>query len=96
MPKRWKPEEIALACQAYIGATDNPIDGTDQYFHTFSLDLVSRFKLLSPSGCEPDTYYKRGSRVYPYLRDNVFLEVQKFQKATKIVLISNPTGVTKK
>ena len=96
MPTRWKAEEIALACQAYIGATDNPIHGTDQDFHTFSVDLVDRFKTLSSSNCEPDTYYKRGSRVYPYLRDNVFPEVQKFQKALRIVLVSNPTGVTEK
>ena len=96
MPKRWKAEEITLACQAYIGTTDNHIVGTDQYFHTFSVDLVDRFKVLSPSNCEPDTYYKHGSRVYPYLRDNVFPEVQKFHKSLRIVLVSNPTGVTKK
>ena len=94
MPKRWKAKEIAITCQAYISATDNPIDGIDQDFHTFSIDLIDRFKVLSPSTCEPDAYYKRGSRAYPYLRDNVFPEVQKFQKALRVVLVSNPTGVT--
>ena len=39
MTKRWKLDEIALACKAYISATNNPINGTDQDFHTFSLDI---------------------------------------------------------
>ena len=72
MTKRWKVDEIALACKAYISATDNPVNGTDKDFHTFSLDLVDIFKHISPSDCVDGTYYKRGAQVYPYLRDNVF------------------------
>ena len=73
--KHWKADNIALAYQAYISATDNPTDGVDQDFRTSSVDLIDQFRVFYPSSCEPDTYYKRGSRVYPYLRDNVFLEV---------------------
>ena len=40
MPKRWTSDEIALACQAYVGATDNPIDSADQDFFKFSCDLI--------------------------------------------------------
>lgn len=89
-------EEISPACQAYICATVNPIDGSEQDFHTFSVNLVDGFKDLYPYKCEPDTYYKRGSRVYPHLRENVFPEEQKYEKAMRIVLVSNPTGVTEK
>ena len=81
MTKRWKLDDIALACKAYISATNNPINGTYQDFHTFSLDLVDRFKHISPSDYVDGTYSKRGDRVYPYLRDNVFPDVQKFHKA---------------
>ena len=96
MTKQWKVYEIALACKAYISATKNPINGTDKYFHTFSLDLVDRLNHISPSDCVDSTYYKWGARVYPYLRDNVFPDVQKFHKAMRVVLISNPTDVTDK
>ena len=96
MPRHWKNDEIALACQAYISATDNPINGTDQDYHTFALDIVDRFKQISSADCADGTYFKRGVRVYPYLRDNVFPEVQKFQKALRVVSVSDPTGVTEK
>ena len=61
MSKGWKASDIVLACQIYIGATDNNIHGINQGFRNFSVDLVDRFKLISPSNCEADTYYKRGS-----------------------------------
>ena len=96
MTKRWKVDDIALACKAYISATNNTINGADQYFHTFSLDRVDRFKHISTSDCVDGTYYKRDARVYPYLRDNVFPDVQKFHKSIRVVSISNPAGVTEK
>ena len=57
MTKRWKVDEIALVCKAYISATNNPINGTDQDFHNFSPDLVDRFNHISPSDCVDGTYY---------------------------------------
>ena len=96
MPRHWKVDEIELACQAYISATNNPISGTEQDYHTFALDIVDRFKQISNADCVDGTYFKQGARVYPYLRDNVFPEVKKFQKAMRVVSISNPTGVTEK
>lgn len=40
-------------------------------------------------------YYLRGEVVYPYLRNHVFLDVQKFQKALQIIDASNPSGTSK-
>lgn len=42
MPKHWKPNEIALACKAYIAASINPVKGTDQDFVAFSTDLIKK------------------------------------------------------
>lgn len=50
--------------------------------------------VISPPNCDDETYWKRGIRVYPYLLDNVFPDIQKFQKATRNVYSSNPTRVT--
>ena len=94
MLKHWKGDEIALACQAYVGATLNPITGADQDFVAFTSDLLKKYEALSPNVCEEGTYYKRGDRVYPYLRDNVFPEIQKFQKSLRLVHSSYPSGVT--
>ena len=94
MPKHWKSVEIALACKAYISATLNPVSGADQDFHAFTTDLVKKYEVISLSSCADRTYYRRGDRVYAYLRDNVFPSVQKFQKALRVVYSSNPTGVT--
>lgn len=93
MGKHWGNEEIALACQAYISATRNPISGADQDVNQFTSDLISKLEINSPKFCDPGTYYKRGKTVYPYLRDSVFPNVQKFQKALRIIYLSNPTGV---
>ena len=96
MTKCWKLDEIALAYKAYISATNNPINGNDQDLHTFYLDLVDIFKHISSSDCVDGTYYKRGAWIYPYLRDNVSPDVQKFHKAMRVVSISNLTGFTDK
>ena len=53
-----------------------------------------KYSQLSPNDCHDGTYHKRGLRVYPYLRDNVFPEIQKFNKALRIVYSSNPTGTS--
>ena len=94
MPKHWKAKEIAIACKGYIAATLNPVKGADQDFVAFSDDLIQKMTTISPPDCDDGTYWKRGIRVYPYLRDNIFPDVQKFQKALRIVFSSNPTGVT--
>lgn len=94
MRKRWTPEEIALACKAYVAATNNPIEGADQDLHSFSYDLIEKYKVLSPSHCIDGTYYHRGDSVYKYLRDNMFPSIQKFQNVLLIVKSSNPSGTT--
>ena len=85
MPKHWKHDKIALACLAYIGTTMDPVKGTNQDFHMFTTGLTLKYSQLSPNDCHDGTYHKRGLRVYPYLRDNVFPEIQKFNKALRIV-----------
>ena len=92
MPKQWTLEEIALACKAYLGTTMNPIRGTSQDFNALNVTLIEKFEAISPSNCEDGTHYKRGTRTYPYLRDNVFPKIQKFNKALRTVYCSNPTG----
>lgn len=85
---------IALACRAYASATNNGIVGSDQDLERFSRDLLEKYKCISPSDVRPSTYYERGARVYPYLRDNIFPEIQKFSKALRLVDASGPSGVT--
>ena len=61
--------------------------------NTFTSDLLSKFERNSPDLCEPGTYHKRGKTGYPYLRDSVSSNVQKFQKALRSIYLSNTTGV---
>ena len=58
------------------------------------LDLSGKFEAVSPTNCELGRYYHRKDTVYPYLRDNIFPNVQKFNKSLRIIEISNPTGTT--
>ena len=96
MGKPWRPEEIALACKAYADVTRNPIHGADQQLVELSADLLEKYKAVSPTNCDNGRYYLRGDSVYPHLRDYVFPDVQKFQKALRIVDASNPSGTTEK
>ena len=49
---------------------------------------------LAPLGHAPGTYHERGDRVYKYLRDNCFNEIQKFNKSIRMIEVSNPSGVS--
>ena len=95
MAPNWKADEIALACQAYASATNNGIQGADQDIEAFCDDIVKKLEQLvpRPESIQDNTYHKRGHRVYFYLRDNVFKEINKFNKALRIVDSSHPTGV---
>ena len=70
------------------------IRGADQRIEDFNQSISDTMKQLSPSPCEEGTYYHRGDRIFPYLRDNVFPDVQKFNKARRIIEASCPSGVT--
>ena len=94
MGKRWTTAEVAVACKAFASATNDSIKGADQRAEDFNQKLVEILQQLSPASCEEGTYYFRGDRVFPYLRDNVFPDVQKFNKARRIVEASSPSGVT--
>ena len=94
MAPNWKPHEIAIACKAYTIATQNGIKGADQDIETFNKDILERVRDLAPVGHAPGTYHERGNRAYKYIRDNVFNDVQKFNKAIRIVDLSNPGGVS--
>ena len=96
MGKHWRPEEIALICKAYTDVIRNPIHGADQRLADFFVNLLEKYKTVSPTNCDDGRYYLRGDSVYPHLRDYVFPDVQKFQKAIRIVDASNPSGTTEK
>ena len=59
MGKNWKPEEIALACKAYVDLTRNLIQGADQCLIDFSSDLMEKYKAVWPKNCPEGTYYYR-------------------------------------
>ena len=94
MAPNWKPEEITLACRAYASATNNGIKGCDQDVETFNKDICEKLKILAGPNVQEGTHYHRGKRVYSYLRDNVFGEIQKFHKAIRLVDVCNPSGVS--
>lgn len=94
MGKRWSSTEAALACRAYASATNDSVNGADQRAEVFNQKLVEVLELLSPSEVEEGTHYHRGDRVFPYLRDNVFPDVMKFNKSLRVVEMSGPSGVT--
>ena len=68
--------------------------GTDQKKEAFVATLIERFKILSPENISEGTYWKRGPQVWKYIRDNVFSDVQKFNKALRLVDVSQPSGVS--
>ena len=80
MPKHWKHDENSIAILVYIGTTMDPVKGANQDFHTFTTELTQKYSDLDRQDCEDGTYHKRGLCVYPYLRDNVFPEIQKFDR----------------
>lgn len=90
--KHWRPEEIALEYKLYVDVITNPIHSADQRLSDFSADLFEKYKAVSPTNCDDGRYYLRGDSVYPHLRNCVFLDVQKFQKALRIVDALNSSG----
>ena len=94
MAPNWQHHEITIACRAYTNDTNNGIQSCDQDMEKFNNDIVEKMRLLAPSGYLPGTYHERAHRIYKYLRDNVFGEVQKFNKSLRLVEISHPSGVT--
>ena len=94
MGKQWTPTEVGVACRAYCSATQDSIKGADQKAEDFNQKLVDIFDKLSPANCDDGTYFHCGEHVFLYLCDNVFPDVQKFNKARQIVEASSPSGVT--
>ena len=94
MAPNWQPHKIAIACKAYASATNNGIQGCDQDIEKFNNDIVEKICLLAPSGYCPGTYHERGDRIYKYLCNNVFGELQKFNKSIQMVETSHPSGVS--
>lgn len=92
--KHWQGGEVAIACRAYVAATGDPVKGADQTVETFNNAILKRIEELAPNQIDAGTYHQRGDRVFPYLRDNVFPDVQKFNKARRLVELSCPSGVT--
>ena len=92
MAPNWKPDEIALACKAYANATKNGVKGCDQDIKSFTADILQKLEILAEGIAPPGTHHHRGASVYTYLRDNVFNEIQKFNKCLRQVDVTKPTG----
>ena len=98
MPRavNWRPEEKAALAKAYVRATHNVEKGTDQTGQEFAMDILSYFEKLAPDTARAQgSYHFRGcGPVYNHWRDHIAKDVQAFNKAKRMVRLSNPTGVT--
>jgi hypothetical protein len=98
MPRavNWRPEEKAALAKAYVRATHNGEKGTDQTGQEFAMDILSYFEKLAPDTARAQgSYHFRGcGPVYNHWRDHIAKDVQAFNKAKRMVRLSNPTGVT--
>ena len=94
MGRHWADAEVAAACKAYAKATLNPLVGTDQDLDQFAQEIALQMEEVAPPDVQPGMYHHRGTRIYPYLRDCVFPQLQKFNKALRHIYACNPTGVT--
>ena len=94
MGRHWIGPEVTAACKAYAKATLNPLVGADQDIDKFCAEVAQRMGEFVPPNVEPGMFHHRGMRIYPYLRDNVFPQLQKFNKCLRHIYACNPTGVT--
>ena len=91
--KNWTAEEIAAACKAYCAATENAVQGADMRVEDFNDSIIEKFRAFSPPDPPIGTFHMCISPFF-YLRNNVFGKVHKFNKAIRLVNLSEPTGVT--
>lgn len=98
--KSWKAEEVEAACKAYVAATHDSIDGSEQRMEDFARKLHEKLEDFTPPGVAgTGTFTDRdpGGRngiVWKYIRDNVFGAIQKFNGKMNFVLNSGLSGVT--
>jgi hypothetical protein len=94
--KQWHPLEVAAVAKAYVEVTLDSVRGADQTLETFVARILVILKRLAPADllATSVTYHYRGAAAYPYLRDNVLRDIQKFNSALRIVYVSEPTGTS--
>ncbi len=91
----WGSAEVAALSTAYVNASNNPLVGADQRAEAFIADILVKFQRLAPRGLDAASgkYHHRVASVWPYRRDNVFRDVQKFNVSLRLVYSCAPTGV---
>ena len=88
---KWSNSEISAACKGYAKVTLNPLNGSGQHVDQFENEIVEHMKDFFPADVTDGTYYCR-SKIYKYLRNNVFNRFQKFSKVLRHVYACNLTG----
>jgi hypothetical protein len=91
----WTAEERRLASVAWLRSTNDPIVGCDQKADEFVANIHTVLSQITPRGADPSMFAGRGAHtVYKHLRDKIFPDIQKFNKALNLVHSCNPTGTS--
>lgn len=91
----WTAEERRLASVAWLRSTNDPIVGCDQKADEFVANIHTVLSQITPRGADPSMFAGRGAHtVYKHLRDKIFPDIQKFNKALNLVYSCNPTGTS--
>ena len=92
MVRHWRPDEVLAALKGYARATLNLIVGEEQEFYTFVQEVELCVEELLFTTVEECVFHYTGLPIYPYLRDNVFHNFQRFNKVVWRIYACNPTG----
>jgi hypothetical protein len=99
--RHWTNSEINAAAAAYLDATNNAIQGTDQPHDDFKMDLLERWLKLGPPDPGPDLWGNRldnslagAAKLHCYIRDNIVKQLQKFNSSLRIVELSGVSGTS--
>jgi hypothetical protein len=92
--KTWSSEERRALAIAWVNATNNSIQGNGQRSETYNAKVFDNFRLLTPSGADPGLYHGRGEKAVKGYLTGLMADVQKFNKALRIVDVSGVSGVT--
>ena len=99
--KHWTINEITGGAVAYLEATQNAVQGTDQTHDDFKMDLLDRWLKAAPAIPPPDLWSDRldrsldgAAQLYKYIRDSIIKPLQKFNSSLRAVELSQPSGTS--